>query len=187
MASLEDQVKTAEAEAEAAEALVSAPAFTARAELRKRLAAAEERKAAARSAAREDKIADRLAFVRDALGADGGEIENVSINALPHDFIVRAAGAAAYKAWSQGSLDARMEKIQKGTRNKVDGDDVARKYAVAGILMWNDHVMDDAIGEVDTERGKGLHDFLRANPAVVSEIVGSILRLDGAASEARKS
>jgi hypothetical protein len=186
VASLQDRLAKAKAEAAAAEAEVSDPAFVAEEQARKDIAEAEARKRAALDRKRSAKVSAAIDFWRDREKV--GEVLAVSIDSMPHDFIVTGGGNAAYRAWQKGLGDVALAKVKQGTRQKVDEDEIARAYAVSGILQWNDKIVDERGGvEVSSEDGKALNEFLRNNGAIVTEILNRVSRLDGAAAEERKS
>lgn len=177
MASLSDRIAAARARADAAVAAVSSADFLAEESARKELAEQEERERTALARARDVMIARML-----DTAPDGSEA--VAIESLPHVFIVHAAGSAAFKRWQTGVRDAASGAIAKGTRTKVDTDDVNHAYTVAGIVGWNANGAD--VDLEDSENGVKLNTFLRENPAIVTQVMQHIQRLDGAASEARK-
>lgn len=186
MASLKDRIAKAKAVTAAAEAEVSGKEFLEEEAARKELAELEARERDARDRKRSADLARRIDVWAEALG--DAPVVAISIVSKPHDFVVTAGGTAAYRQWTRGLQDAAMAKMQKGGRQKVDADEVARVYAVAGILDWNGQPVDDRLGvEVSSELGKKLHDFLRDEPAIVTEVLNAVARLDGAASEERKS
>lgn len=177
MATISERIAKAKAAADAAVALVSTPEFEAEERERRELAEHEARALEARNRARDMLVARML---DDA--PDGAEA--VIIRELPHIFVVTAAGAAAYRAFNQGLFDAAADKIRKGTREKVIREDVVRVYAVAGTLKWNRD--GEELDLEESENGKALHDFFRANPAVASQVSEAVGRLDGADAEVRK-
>lgn len=179
-----ERIAKLKAETEAAEAVVSAPEFEAAEAERREEEALQERLRVARDRKRAEDIGERLDFWHDRVDT---EIVSVSISAKPHDFIVTAAGHAAYKTWQKSLDKSAMDKIQKKA-NPSTGEDGTRAYVVAGLLDWNGTPLDERAGvEVDSEFGKKLHDFLRSEPAIVSELFIAIHKLDGGASEERKS
>lgn len=193
MASIAERIAAATKAAEAAEARVSDPAFVQEETDRRTLAELQERERVARERER-DIIVDR-ALDAAPDGAEAVIIESplampAKADAAPgspvyHFFIVCGAGSAAYKAFQTGLADAGAEKIAKGTRQKVSRDDVLHAYAVAGTVGWYADGKPIDI-ENDSEAGALFNAFLRANPAVVTQLMDRVARLDGAASEARK-
>jgi hypothetical protein len=185
MATLEQRLAKAEAEAKAAEALVSDPAFVAEEEARKKIAEAEDRKRAAAARKLGQDVARRLDFWREIDGV--GEVTAVIPDYGSDYFIVAAAGPVAYRAWNKGLSDAAIGKVMKGRREKVDEDDVRRMYVAEGVLEWSGKILDDRGGDVSSEHGKALHDFLRSEPAICNNLQNAILSLDKATAEERKS
>jgi hypothetical protein len=192
MATLAERLAAAEARAKDAEARVSDPSFIAEEQTRKKLAEAEDRERSARERERDMLVARALDDAPE--GAEAVIIEApLPMPALKdappsspvyHFFTVQAAGSTAYRAMQEGMRNAQAEKLARGTRHKVSFDEVYQAYAVAGIIGW--YADGKPLDLDDSENGKRLNDFLRANPAVVTQVSDRIARLDGAASEARK-
>lgn len=208
MASLAERIAEAKASAEAAEARVSGEAFLREEEQRKELAELDARRReaekreldmlvarilddapeGAEAVVIETPIAIPLPEAKPEGDMPGHRLQTI-VDDLPkgpvmHVFTVQAAGAASYRRMQQGLRDAAVEKIAKGTREKVTTDAVHHAYAVDGIIGWN--AGGASIDVEETDGGALLHKFMRANPAVVSQISDRVARLDGAASEARK-
>jgi hypothetical protein len=180
MTTMQQRIATMRAEADAAVAAVSSPEFIAEEADRKAFIEQAERKASARARAREVLIERML----DAF--DGQAVEAVAIDAMPHAFVVKAAGAAAYRKMQQGIQDAATGAVAKGTRAKIKLDDVNHAYTLKGVAAWNADGKDMAIDDEESTDGAALDKFLRDNPGVLGQLMTAIQRLDGAASEARK-
>lgn len=183
MATLQDRIEAARRAAEQAEAKLS-PKDVEEEMVRAERTQYEKRAADALRRHLELDLARRADVARDALGEDA-KLRSLIVDDLksPHTFIIKDAGAAAFKAWQQGISDATIGKLAKGTRDKVDRDAVSLDYAVRAVHDWN--------GITDfsptTTHGHELIEWLKAHPAVVANIVAAAHVLAGYSAEERKS
>lgn len=181
----EDKLALLRAKVEAGRARVAAPEFVAaEKERQEREALAEELREIERRE-RDALIARMLDDAAAKLGEDI-PIEAVAIEAKPHVFIVSGAGPIKHKAWEKGQREAREGKMMRGTRTKVDADEVTHAYVVAGVVAWNADGKDVPLGEDDTDGWAALHALLRENTSFETQLFEPIARLDGAAADTRK-
>jgi hypothetical protein len=143
------------------------------------------RKREARERAEEQRraldLARRLDAARERLG-DDVPAQELSIKGSEHTFIIKSAGSAAYNLHMEGLSKIIAAEMDAG-KTKTNRANVNRVYAVAAVEDWNG--IADFSGA--TTNGHDLNEFLKAHPAIVSEIVMVADQLAKVVKERRKS
>ncbi len=179
MATLDERITAAEKKKMAAEAAYT-EADKAEATQRERLAKLESDAADVALLKRDLDIERRMDAARDDLG-DDAHLKEVIVDGLPHTFIVKNAGAKAYNQWEKDISAAG----QKG--RGIDRAQVNRTYALASIYDWNG-VSDLKAKTADGEPyWNGLVELLKEYPGIATSITHAATKLNGLASEERKS
>lgn len=186
---LAERIAAAEAQAKAAEGAVESHEFVAEAEARERYEKARARAHVAYTKLR-DAVAARMLDEHEPDTAAAVKFDSPAANI----FVVKAAGGKEFRDWQNGIRDAAVKKQVKGGREKVNTDDVNRRYTVAGIVgwatgakgtdgswTWTQHDLDDS------EQGAALNRLLSEQPAIMTRLQDTISGFDGAAAEEAKS
>jgi hypothetical protein len=179
MATLDERIAAAAAKKEASEKAYT-DADRAEAAKREQLAKLEDDAADVDTMKRDLDIERRMDTARDALG-DGVHLKEVVVDGLPHTFIVKNAGAKSYNQWENDISKAG----QKG--RGIDRSQVNRTYALASVHDWNGITDWKAVNEDGEPNGRALADLLTDYPGIATSIVNAAAKLNGLASEERKS
>jgi hypothetical protein len=126
-------------------------------------------------------LARRLDAARERF-ADGALLGEVQVPNSAHNFIVKDPGAQAFNELQVGLNKVTVSELDMG-KTKTTRAAVTRVYAVHAVVDWNG--ITDFSGA--TTNGHDLNEFLKAHPAIATQISNVAVDLAQSAAEARKS